>query len=131
MAVAQNEAIDVILRDGSTLRLRAPVESDREALLRFYGDLSDRSFYFRGPEGRLNLRAQNLELFSQIADGVDDETWDYHLRQHHVSTWFREAIKDESLADEARAIESQGELAARDSRAQIRAAIQRRYTTPA
>jgi acetate---CoA ligase (ADP-forming) len=44
---AQTEAIDVILRDGRTLRLRAPVESDRNALVRFYGELSDRSFYFR------------------------------------------------------------------------------------
>jgi hydroxymethylpyrimidine pyrophosphatase-like HAD family hydrolase len=91
----------------------------------------DKSFYFRGPEGRLNLRAQNLELFSQIGDGVDDDTWQYHLRQHDVSTWFREAIKDESLADEARNIESQTELSSRDSRARIREAIQRRYTTPA
>jgi len=32
----------------------------------------DRSFYFRGPEGRLNLRAQNLALFLQIAEGVDN-----------------------------------------------------------
>ena len=44
---ALNEAIDVILRDGSTLRLRAPLQSDRQALLRFYRELSDQSFYFR------------------------------------------------------------------------------------
>jgi acetate---CoA ligase (ADP-forming) len=44
---AQSEAIDVILRDGSTLRLRAPLESDRQSLVRFYKELSDRSFYFR------------------------------------------------------------------------------------
>ncbi|HEU4971062.1 MAG TPA: GNAT family N-acetyltransferase [Gaiellaceae bacterium] len=47
MALARHEAIDVILRDGSTLRLRAPLPADREALVRFYGDLSDRSFYYR------------------------------------------------------------------------------------
>ena len=34
----------------------------------------DRSFYFRGPDGGLNLRAQNLRLFLQIAEGVDDTT---------------------------------------------------------
>jgi hypothetical protein len=90
----------------------------------------DKSFYFRGPEGRLNLRAQNLELFSQIADGIDDETWRYHLRRHDISRWFHQAIKDESLAAEASTIEAQPDLAPRDSRAQIRAAIQRRYTTP-
>jgi HAD superfamily hydrolase (TIGR01484 family) len=92
----------------------------------------DKSFYFRGPEGRLNLRAQNLELFSQLADGVDDETWQYHLRQHDVSKWFREAIKDTSLAHEASEIEAHADdLTPRESRQRIRAAIQRRYTSPA
>ena len=38
-----------------------------------------RSFYFRGPDRKLNLRAQNLKLFIQTAAGVDDETWLYHL----------------------------------------------------
>jgi hydroxymethylpyrimidine pyrophosphatase-like HAD family hydrolase/energy-coupling factor transporter ATP-binding protein EcfA2 len=91
----------------------------------------DISFYFRGPEGRLNLRAQNLELFMQLADGVDDETWEYHLQQHDVSRWFRDVIKDESLAEDAVEVESRNELSPNDSRARIRAAIQRRYTTPA
>jgi hypothetical protein len=90
----------------------------------------DRSFYFRGAEGRLNLRAQNLELFMQIADGVDDETWLYHLRQHDVSRWFRTVIKDESLAAEAADVEARYDLSPKDTRARIRAAIQRRYTTP-
>ena len=40
----------------------------------------DKSFYFRGPEGSLRLRAQNLGMFLQMADGVDDDTWTYHLR---------------------------------------------------
>jgi HAD superfamily hydrolase (TIGR01484 family) len=91
----------------------------------------DRSFYFRGPEGRLNLRAQNLEFFLQLADGVDDETWLYHLRQHDVSRWFQHVIKDDSLAKEAADIESRDDLSAKDSRAAIRAAVEGRYTTPA
>src|SRR5262245_12249648 len=41
----------------------------------------DQSFYFRGPEGKLNLRAQNLNIFLQMADGVDDDTWLYHLNE--------------------------------------------------
>jgi acetate---CoA ligase (ADP-forming) len=45
--VGLNEPIDVILRDGSTLRLRAPAGEDRDALVRFYTRLSDRSLYFR------------------------------------------------------------------------------------
>jgi len=38
---------DVILRDGSTLRLRAPLAGDAEAVLQFFGDLSERSLYLR------------------------------------------------------------------------------------
>jgi len=41
------EPVDVILRDGSTLRLRPPARTDAEALLRFFRDLSDRSLYLR------------------------------------------------------------------------------------
>jgi hydroxymethylpyrimidine pyrophosphatase-like HAD family hydrolase len=96
------------------------------------GELGDdKSFYFRGPEGRLNLRAQNLELFTQIADGVDDDTWQYHVRQGDLSRWFRTAIKDEELAAEAAEIEAREDLSARQSRVLIRHAIERRYTSPA
>ena len=41
------EALDVILRDGGTLRLRAPREADRDALVRFFEDLSPRSLFLR------------------------------------------------------------------------------------
>ena len=40
-------AVDVILRDGSTLRLRAPVRNDAGALASFFAALSERSFYQR------------------------------------------------------------------------------------
>lgn len=53
----------------------------------------------------MNLRAQNLMIFLQIADGVDDETWLHHLKPHDVSRWIRDTIKDEELADEVRKIE--------------------------
>lgn len=90
----------------------------------------DRSFYFRGPHAHLNLRAQNLDVFKQIADGVDDATWDFHLRRHDISGWFREVIKDDALADEAAAVED-ADLSPADSRARVRQAIERRYTAPA
>jgi hypothetical protein len=108
-----------------------PPVADRRRHRRKYseGELGeDKSFYFRGPENRLNLRAQNLELFMQLADGVDDETWRHHLRQHDVSRWFRTAIKDDALADEALEVEEQADLPPTDSRARIRSAIQHRYT---
>jgi acetyl coenzyme A synthetase (ADP forming)-like protein len=41
------DAVDVILRDGTTLRLRAPVSDDVGALVAFFEALSDRSRYLR------------------------------------------------------------------------------------
>jgi acetyl coenzyme A synthetase (ADP forming)-like protein len=41
------EATDVILRDGSTLRLRAPAVEDADELLEFFSGLSDHSRYLR------------------------------------------------------------------------------------
>jgi acetyl coenzyme A synthetase (ADP forming)-like protein len=44
---ATADAVDVILRDGSTLRLRAPARADAGALVDFFSALSDRSRYLR------------------------------------------------------------------------------------
>lgn len=90
----------------------------------------DRSFRFRGPSGKLNLRAQNLVVFLQMAEGVDDETWTYHLRKGDYSNWFRDGIKDEELADEVRDIEGRTGTSPEESRAAVREAIERRYTLP-
>jgi HAD superfamily hydrolase (TIGR01484 family) len=90
----------------------------------------EENFAFRGPEGKLNLRVQNLNLFVQIGQGVDDETWLYHLRRGDYSDWFRRVIKDEELAAEAEGVE-QGTSDAEASRAAIVSAIERRYTGPA
>jgi HAD superfamily hydrolase (TIGR01484 family) len=96
------------------------------------GDLGeDKSFYFLGPDGALNLRAQNLSTFLQMAAGVDDRTWLHHLRACEYSRWFREAIKDEDLAVEVRAVEQNGTLSARESRRRIKDILDRRYTAPA
>jgi len=91
----------------------------------------DRSFYFRGPTGKLNLRAQNLALFVQISEGVDDSTWLFHLRRGDYSHWFREHIKDESLAMRAEEIERDPQATAESSRGLIRHAIEEHYTLPA
>jgi hydroxymethylpyrimidine pyrophosphatase-like HAD family hydrolase len=115
------------------VRLRAPT-SERQRHVRKYasGELGpDISFYFRGPDERLNLRAQNLQVFLQLADGVDDETWRHHLERGDYSRWFRERIKDEQLALDAQAVEAEHELAPAESRARIRKAVERRYTAPA
>ncbi len=106
-------------------------DQERRRHLRQYaqGELSpNQSFYFRGPESKLNLRAQNLETFLQMADGVDDDTWLFHLRRGDYSTWFKNLIKDPDLAQEAAAVEQNRELSAADSRVLIRKAIEARYT---
>jgi hypothetical protein len=96
------------------------------------GDLGEEeSFYFRGPDGALKLRAQNLLIFLQIADGVDAGTWEHHRRARDYSTWFRNVIKDAELASEAARIEEDPELDAAQSRARIAEAVSRRYTSPA
>jgi hypothetical protein len=91
----------------------------------------DKSFYFRGPEGSLNLRAQNLILFLQLAEGVDDATWLYHLRAGDYSRWIGDAINDHELAAEIAGIEADESLSASESRKRVTAAIERRYTAPA
>jgi hydroxymethylpyrimidine pyrophosphatase-like HAD family hydrolase len=91
----------------------------------------DKSFYFRGPGGRLNLRAQNLVLFLQLAEGVDDGTWLYHLRAGDYSRWVRDAINDEELAAEIAGIEADKSLDPTESQMKVKAAIERRYTAPA
>jgi HAD superfamily hydrolase (TIGR01484 family) len=120
-------------RDPARVRVVQP-ELQRRRHARKYseGELGeDRSFYFRGPDGALCLRVQNLSLFLQIAAGVDDRTWLHHLRAGDYSAWFRDAIKDPDLAEECAAIEHEGGLSAADSRARIKEAIDRRYTGPA
>lgn len=111
-----------------------PPRGDRRRHQRKYaeGEIPEyNSFYFRGPEEKLNLRAQNLNLFLQLGDGVDDATWLHHLRRGDYSRWFRDVIRDEDLALEASSVERDMHLDARATRAAIHAAVEHRYTYPA
>jgi HAD superfamily hydrolase (TIGR01484 family) len=94
------------------------------------GDLRWHSFYFRGPEGKHNLKAQNLVTFAQIAEGISESTWMYHLRRHDYSRWFRDAVKDRYLADQAERIEGRMDLSPQQTRTLIRELIRSRYTLP-
>ena len=109
-----------------------PPRSQRLRHLRKYaeGNLGPKSFFFRGPAARMNLRAQNLVTFCDIAAGIDDETWSHHLRKGDYSTWMRRVIKDEELAREVASVEHAHELGALDSRRIILEAIDRRYMLP-
>jgi hypothetical protein len=94
------------------------------------GNMRFRSFYFRGPGNRHNLRAQNLAIFSQLVEGIDEETWLYHLHRGDYSRWFRGAIKDRYLADQAERVEQRRALQPGESRRLIRDLIESRYTLP-
>jgi HAD superfamily hydrolase (TIGR01484 family) len=94
------------------------------------GDMGKRSFYFVGPEHQHRLRAQNLVVFSQIAEGIDERTWLHHLRGGDYSRWFRECVKDRYLADQAHSVERRRDLEPDESRKLIRELIAARYTLP-
>jgi len=110
-----------------------PPEEERRRHRRKYmdGELEpDHSFYFRGAEGKLNLRAQNLSLFLQLGDGVDDATWRYHLKRGDYSRWLRDAVKDPALVSAIEAIERGPDTPAGEARRRVRAAIEHLYTAP-
>ena len=60
MTTLAGDSVDVILRDGGTLRLRPPTAADSEALLDFYRALSSQSLYRRF-HGLPSLRPQLVE----------------------------------------------------------------------
>ena len=110
-----------------------PGLSERRRHVRKYSEGrlgEDKSFFFRGPDGRLNLRAHNLMTFVELAAGVDEDTWQWHRERGDYSRWAAEAIKDLDLAAEMEHIERDGTAPEEARRAQ-RKAIERRYTLPA
>jgi hypothetical protein len=118
---------------GSARPLRIiPGTGDRRRHRRKYAEGrlgEDRSFYFRGPENKLNLRAHNLTMFVELADGVDLATWQWHRRHGDYSLWLRESVKDLELAAEVAAIE-RADTQPAEARRQLRAAVEQRYTAP-
>jgi hydroxymethylpyrimidine pyrophosphatase-like HAD family hydrolase len=110
-----------------------PPKGERQRHRRKYaeGELApELCFYFRGPDDKLNLRVQNLSVFLQIAEGLDEETWLFHLKAGDISSWFKNVIKDEDLAAEVRKFETR-KAGAAESRAHIRASIEKRYMVAA
>jgi hypothetical protein len=111
--------------------IRSSLEHRRHTRKYAEGELPrERSFFFRGPEQKLKLRAQNLSMFLQLADGVDDATWMHHLYRRDYSRWIADALRDGDLARDVAHIEA-AELAPNDSRKRIRELIEARYTAPA
>jgi hypothetical protein len=106
-----------------------PGKTEHRRHIRKYaeGDLGVGSFVFTGPEGKLHLSAHNLNTFMRMAEGVDDETWCFHLKAGHLDEWFRWIVKNRELADEVRAIGSE-DCAPEETRQRIIDAIRARYT---
>lgn len=96
-----------------------------EVAIRSVGE--DKGFYFRGPERRLNLQAENLMEFAQLARQVDDETWGYHLRQGDYTHWFRTVIGDEVLCSASLDLEQATDVTPAESRERILSIIAERY----
>jgi hydroxymethylpyrimidine pyrophosphatase-like HAD family hydrolase/energy-coupling factor transporter ATP-binding protein EcfA2 len=94
------------------------------------GDLRWHSFYFRGPDGRHNLKAQNLAVFCQIAAGIDEPTWLFHLRRNDYSRWIRECVRDPWLAERIEPIERRMDLSPQQTRDLVQGLIRARYTLP-
>jgi HAD superfamily hydrolase (TIGR01484 family) len=121
--------------DEAPVRLKiAPSKTERRRHTRKYaeGELPpERSFFFRGSQGKLKLRARNLIQFLQLAEGVDEDTWLFHLRNGDYSEWIRQCIKDSALAAIIRHIEMDRDVSAADSLTQVREAIEQQYTLPA
>lgn len=63
------------------------------------GDMGNDSFIFTGPQNKLQLKANNLMMFIQMAEGIDDDTWLYHLQRSDYKNWALQSVKDASLAD--------------------------------
>ncbi|HJT16183.1 MAG TPA: HAD hydrolase family protein, partial [Thermoanaerobaculia bacterium] len=116
-------------RDRKPMRMwTVPARTERLRHIRKYaeGNLGAKSFFFRGPEQRFNLRAQNLASFRDLIEGIDDATFLHHLNRGDYSAWLRSAIKDAPLAEEVSSIRSSGGSTAQKRRAIIEA-IEQRY----
>jgi HAD superfamily hydrolase (TIGR01484 family) len=110
----------------------AKIELKRHRRKYAAGELGeDKSFYFRGSQRKLNLRAHNLRTFIQLAEGIDDETWLYHLHEADYSRWFRDAVKDSRVGEEISTVERDKRASAAQSRARIIEIIENNYTESA
>ena len=91
------------------------------------GDMIHNAFIFRGPGNKLNLKANNALMFVQMADGVDDKTWNFHLKRHDYSTWFADSLHDDELAQLTKEVESTV-TDAETSKEKILSHVKARYT---
>lgn len=89
------------------------------------GDMGYNSFIFTGPEARLRLVANNLMMFKHIAEGIDMDTWLFHLRRKDFTRWFSYSLHDEELAGISREVEKSGNVF--EGKKKLLAFISRKY----
>jgi hypothetical protein len=90
------------------------------------GDMGANSFIFTGRENQLHLVANNLMLFLHIAEGIDTDTWLFHLGRKDFSNWLRSSVHDEELARVAEEAEQTHDATA--SKKKLLDAIGKKYT---
>jgi hypothetical protein len=90
------------------------------------GDMGGNSFIFTGRENQLHLVANNLMLFLHIAEGIDTDTWLFHLGRADFSSWLRNSVHDEELATVAGEAEKLHDATA--SKKKLLDAIAKKYT---
>jgi hydroxymethylpyrimidine pyrophosphatase-like HAD family hydrolase len=109
-------------------RLPPRGEHQRHQHQYFDGEMDPEScFHFRGPTGALNLAAGNLRTFMQLAEGVDDETWAYHLKRGDYASWFREKIQDQELTAVTEQLQCADAVSPQDSRQRMLEMIRKLY----
>ena len=133
--LARGEALLLFAGESSILTLKSePPRQEHYRHRRKYaeGQLDpEQIFHFKGPADRMDLRAHNLNMFIQLADGIDAETWRFHLKRGDYSNWLRHAVRDPELATQIETIEKEDSLADGESRERVRNAILQKYTAPA
>jgi hypothetical protein len=109
-------------------RLPPRGEHQRHQHQYFDGEMDpENCFCFRGPKGTLNLAAGNLRTFMQMAEGVDEETWAYHLKRGDYAGWFREKIQDQELTDFTEQLQHAKDISPQDSRQRVLEMIRNLY----
>jgi hypothetical protein len=91
-----------------------------------HGDMSYNSFIFTGPGNRQRLVANNLMMFVHLAEGIDGDTWMFHLQRGDFSRWFEDTVHDGELAEAGREAERMNDVTA--SKKHIIAYINQKYT---
>ena len=106
------DAVDVILRDGGTLRLRSPVAVDADAVVEFFDRLSPESLYFRF-HGARSVDRRLVEPFLDpdwVEEGVLVGTLGARPDERVVTLASFSRLRDQSTAEVAFAVadEEQG-----------------------